>query len=180
MTRTERNVYPAALLKDRSLSKTGLDKSLRKNGAGPHNWGSLSEQTHPYIHHNLDTAKLPPQNQDFKGDDVDFDDDEDAQEDQLGASPTTAAALHANAAGEQGKADAPNGPMQRRMSNMTEEEKEKARAWRHGALNRDTVDLASIARTSGAFSQSPPNADAILSTSPVMNMSAMAGKLNKY
>lgn len=120
------------------MSKTGLDKSLRKNGAGPHNWGSLSEQTHPYIHHNLDTAKLPPQNQDFKGDDVDFDNDEDAQEDQLGASPTTAAALHANAAGEQGKADAPNGPMQRRMSNMTEEEKEKARAWRHGALNRDT------------------------------------------
>jgi hypothetical protein len=170
-------------MKDRSLSKSGLDKSLRKGGAGPHNWGSLEEQTHPYIHHNLDTAKLPPQNQDFKGDDVDFDNDDEAQEDQLAASPSTAAALHANAPGgaEQDKTpEVPNGGMQRRMSNMTEEEKEKARAWRHGALSRDSVDLAAIARTSGAFSQSPPNADSMLSTSPVMNMGAMAGKLNKY
>jgi hypothetical protein len=89
--------------------------------------------------------------------------------------------LHANGGNEQEKTEeAPNPGMQRRMSSMTEEEKEKARAWRQGALNRDSVDLAAIARTSGAFSHSPPNADSILSTSPVMNMSAMAGKLNKY
>lgn len=132
------------------VSKSGLDKSLRKGGAGPHNWGSLEEQTHPYIHHNLDTAKLPPQNQDFKGDDVDFDNDDEAQEDQLAASPSTAAALHANAPGgaEQDKTpEVPNGGMQRRMSNMTEEEKEKARAWRHGALSRDSGEFGRLTKT---------------------------------
>ena len=79
---------------------------------------------------------------------------------------------------------------------MTEEEREKARAWRHGAMNRDKgefcwpdttvgvsevadilfhrslVDLASIARTSGAFSQSPPTGDSLLGSSPV-NMRAV-------
>lgn len=206
------------------VSKSGLDKSLRKGGAGPHNWGSLEEQTHPYIHHNLDNAKLPPQNENYKGDeeDVDLDNFDDAQDDQLATSPSTDAAINVDG-GEQAEKSTPNGGMQRRMSNMTDEEREKAKAWRHGALNRDSseypspttqtcslnlfnashpVDLASIARTSGAFSHSPPNANAMLSTSPVMNMSAvcvssvnlfivsmlnmpdllyqMAGKLNKY
>ncbi|GHJ84004.1 hypothetical protein NliqN6_0406 [Naganishia liquefaciens] len=183
MTRTERNVYPAALAKDRSLSKSGLDKSMPKNGAGPHNWGSYSELTHPYIHHNLETAKLPPQSQDFRGaDDIDLDnvDDDETPETEMAASPSTAAALHADAPAEQDKTDeAPAGGKQRRMSSMTEEEREKARAWRHGAMNRDKVDLASIARTSGAFSQSPPAGDSLLGSSPV-NMRAMAGKLYKY
>ncbi|KAJ9091040.1 hypothetical protein QFC19_009277 [Naganishia cerealis] len=164
-------------------TESGLDKSLPKNGAGPHNWGSLAEQTHPYIHHNLDNAKLSPQNQNYKGaeGDIDLETDEDAQDDQLAASPSTAATLHAHGGNEQQESNAtPNGGAQRRMSNMTEEEREKAREWRHGAMNRDSIDLAAIARTSGAFSQSPTNADAMLSTSPVMNMSAMAGKLNRY
>jgi hypothetical protein len=44
MTRTERSAFPRALAKDRSESKTGLDKSIRKNGAGAHGWGSLSDE----------------------------------------------------------------------------------------------------------------------------------------
>ncbi|KAJ9120135.1 hypothetical protein QFC22_003033 [Naganishia vaughanmartiniae] len=182
MTRTERNIYPAALAKDRHLSKSGLDKSLRKNGAGAHNWGSFEEQAHPYVHHTFDDAKLPPPSQPSKvgEEDVDLGNDGAAQDDQLAASPSAAAAINIDGGGEQAEKGVPNGGMQRRMSNMTDEEREKAKAWRHGALNRDSLDLASIARTSGAFSQSPPNADSILSTSPVMNMSAMAGKLNKY
>lgn len=44
MTRTARSSFPRAILKDRSESKTGLDKSLRKNGAGMHNWGSLADE----------------------------------------------------------------------------------------------------------------------------------------
>ncbi len=28
----------------RSESKTGMDKSLRKDGAGPHNWGALKDE----------------------------------------------------------------------------------------------------------------------------------------
>jgi hypothetical protein len=46
MTRTARSSFPRAILKDRSESRTGLDKSLRKNGAGMHNWGSLADEGH--------------------------------------------------------------------------------------------------------------------------------------
>lgn len=137
-----------------SVSKSGLDKSLPKNGAGPHNWGSITELTHPYIHHNLDTAKLPPQSQDFKGaDDIDLDnvdDDGDVQETEMAASPSTAAALHANGGGDLPKQDkaeeAPAGGKQRRMSSMTDEEREKARAWRHGAMNRDKGQFCMVSR----------------------------------
>jgi hypothetical protein len=44
MTRTERASFPRALGRDRSESKSGLDKSIRKNGAGQHNWGSLADE----------------------------------------------------------------------------------------------------------------------------------------
>lgn len=44
MTRTQRAISPRAILKDRSESKSGYDKSLRKEGAGPHNWGSMREE----------------------------------------------------------------------------------------------------------------------------------------
>jgi len=44
MTRTERSINPRAVIKDRSESKSGLDKSVRKNGGGPHNWGNLSDE----------------------------------------------------------------------------------------------------------------------------------------
>lgn len=44
MTRTARAVFPRAVNKDRSESKTGLDRSIRKGGAGQHNWGSLSDE----------------------------------------------------------------------------------------------------------------------------------------
>lgn len=44
MTRTERAAYPRAVNRDRSESRTGLDNSLRKGGAGGHNWGSLNDE----------------------------------------------------------------------------------------------------------------------------------------
>ncbi|KAF9076911.1 hypothetical protein BDP27DRAFT_1414046 [Rhodocollybia butyracea] len=43
MTRTARSTYPKAALKDRSLSRSGMDKSLKKDGAGKGNWGKLGE-----------------------------------------------------------------------------------------------------------------------------------------
>ncbi|KIK80564.1 hypothetical protein PAXRUDRAFT_833455 [Paxillus rubicundulus Ve08.2h10] len=46
MTRTERATFPRALVRDRSESKSGLDKSLRKGGNGHHNWGSLANETY--------------------------------------------------------------------------------------------------------------------------------------
>ena len=44
MTRTARAAYPRAVIKDRSESRSGLDTSLRKAGAGHHNWGSLADE----------------------------------------------------------------------------------------------------------------------------------------
>jgi hypothetical protein len=44
MTRTERSAFPRAVIKDRSESRSGLNKALRKNGGGQHNWGSLADE----------------------------------------------------------------------------------------------------------------------------------------
>lgn len=44
MTRTERASYPRAVLRDRSLSRSGLNPQLRKGGAGRHNWGGLDHE----------------------------------------------------------------------------------------------------------------------------------------
>lgn len=52
MTRTARAAYPRAVIKDRSESRTGLDPSMRKSGAGHHNWGSLADEFH------LETAAI--------------------------------------------------------------------------------------------------------------------------
>ncbi|KAJ7595015.1 hypothetical protein C8J56DRAFT_928187 [Mycena floridula] len=43
MTRTARSAFPRAMIKDRSESRSGLDKSLRKNGNGGHNWGNITD-----------------------------------------------------------------------------------------------------------------------------------------
>ena len=42
MTRTERSQSLRALAKDRSVSRSGMDMSTPKNGAGAHNWGSIN------------------------------------------------------------------------------------------------------------------------------------------
>ena len=46
MTRTARAAHPRAVIKDRSESRTGLNPSIRKSGAGHHNWGSLADERH--------------------------------------------------------------------------------------------------------------------------------------
>ena len=44
MTRTERATSPRAIIKDRSESRSGMDKRTPKGGAGTHNWGSLMNE----------------------------------------------------------------------------------------------------------------------------------------
>lgn len=44
MTRTARAAYPRAVLKDRSECRSGLNSSIRKDGAGQHNWGSIADE----------------------------------------------------------------------------------------------------------------------------------------
>ena len=44
MTRTEHATSPRALQHDHSENKGGVDTSIRKGGAGAHNWGSIDEE----------------------------------------------------------------------------------------------------------------------------------------
>jgi hypothetical protein len=44
MTRTARAAYPRAVIRDRSESRSGLDTTIRKDGAGQHNWGSIADE----------------------------------------------------------------------------------------------------------------------------------------
>lgn len=59
MTRTERATSPRAIIKDRSESKSGIDKRTPKNGGGPHNWGRLEDE------HDLEEAALYDEERDF-------------------------------------------------------------------------------------------------------------------
>lgn len=43
MTRTARAAFPRAIIKDRSQSRSGFSKEMKKGGAGSHNWGKLGE-----------------------------------------------------------------------------------------------------------------------------------------
>ncbi|KAG1776528.1 hypothetical protein EV702DRAFT_1109194 [Suillus placidus] len=65
MTRTERAGFPRALLRDRSESKSGLDKSVRKNGGGQHNWGSINDERY------LEAAALADEEEEFEEDTTD-------------------------------------------------------------------------------------------------------------
>lgn len=44
MTRTARSSSLKALVKDRSESRNNRDQSLRKGGAGQHNWGAMRDE----------------------------------------------------------------------------------------------------------------------------------------
>lgn len=44
MTRTARSLHPRAMVRDRSESKSGHDKHIRKDGGGPHGWGRLTDE----------------------------------------------------------------------------------------------------------------------------------------
>lgn len=44
----------------RSISKTGMDKSIRKNGGGAHNWGTPGDLDESEIFDNFDEDTVPP------------------------------------------------------------------------------------------------------------------------
>ncbi|KAH8827151.1 hypothetical protein DL96DRAFT_1710297 [Flagelloscypha sp. PMI_526] len=110
MTRTARSSSLKALIKDRSESRNNRDQSLRKGGAGQHNWGAMRDE----------------------GQYNDDEFDEQPEEDSAGidSKPETT----------------------RRAS---DEDIASAKQFRKHALNKDGLDLASIARTSSAVSSSP-------------------------
>ncbi|KAG9002696.1 hypothetical protein FRB90_011328 [Tulasnella sp. 427] len=58
MTRTERSAFPRAVAKDRHVSKSGMDKSLRKSGGGAHNWGSVVDEYYEFTAQEPDEEEL--------------------------------------------------------------------------------------------------------------------------
>ncbi|KAI0049488.1 hypothetical protein FA95DRAFT_1581710 [Auriscalpium vulgare] len=126
MTRTERSTSPRALLKDRSEARNGYDNSLRKGGAGAHNWGSLEDEAR------YENEGLADEEADFVND------------------PETAGAPKPDS-GDRTKPQ----PI-RRTSSVTEEDRNKAVKVRQNALKDGGIDLAAIARSSVAVSSSPP------------------------
>lgn len=195
MTRTERNQYPAALLKDRH-SRSGLvhqTEVARKNGAGAHNWGSYTEESDLEAAARRDAdaeveadggepravAQAPQAMFEMEG------------EESLGPLPVPKAVLEitrVNGYADKGNHDdaistSPSESMssldsvgghglgqvqkERRMSNVSDAERESAKVYREGVTrNGQLVDLAHIARTSYGIAQSPPS----FSTSPIKAM----------
>ncbi|KAL1409651.1 hypothetical protein Q8F55_003647 [Vanrija albida] len=167
MTRTERNNYPAAVLKDRH-SRAGLNKSEmeRKGGAGVHNWGSFAEEENLEYQGDMD-ARLETAM--FEDDDV----TKDAAEETQSADTEDSAEL-----AELGSTNArPIATGQRRLSQVTDEEREAALRYREGGLKQNGVDLASIARTSYGVAQSPTNSS-VLSTSPLRTKAGFSAQTN--
>ncbi|KAG6899721.1 hypothetical protein C0993_007528 [Termitomyces sp. T159_Od127] len=126
MTRTARSSFPRAINRDRSESKSGLDKSIRKNGAGAHSWGSIADERE----HELAAM-----------DDEEYDMEQESMSDNLSSSSESL---------EEKKP-----VFQRSNSAMTNDELENAKQFRKIALKTNNLDLSAIARTSSAVSTSP-------------------------
>ncbi|KIM25707.1 hypothetical protein M408DRAFT_331057 [Serendipita vermifera MAFF 305830] len=140
MTRTARSTHPRAMLKDRSESRNGLDKTVKKGGAGAHSWGDVMEE----LEDNWDDV---------------------GEESQDNLKPETQPEITATDQKERLQPDTDNAPSdpvalpQRRSTrrraasvsvSYTEEELETAKQFRTHVFGSGVVDLASIARTSAA------------------------------
>ncbi|KAG5351148.1 hypothetical protein C0989_007738 [Termitomyces sp. Mn162] len=126
MTRTARSSFPRAINRDRSESKSGLDKSIRKNGAGAHSWGSIADERE----HELAAM-----------DDEEYDMEQESLSDNLSSSSESL---------EEKKP-----AFERSNSTLTSDDLENAKQFRKNALKTNNLDLSAIARTSSAVSTSP-------------------------
>ncbi|KAF8957537.1 hypothetical protein BDZ97DRAFT_1924552 [Flammula alnicola] len=139
MTRTARAAYPRAIIKDRSESRSGLDSSMRKSGAGQHNWGSIADERQ------LENAAL---------EDVSLDEEESgephaATEDLAASSSSTRSVSPSH------KSEISSSP----SAGLSQEELEKARQFRKNAFKKTAeIDLSAIARTSAAVGSPPADA----------------------
>jgi len=156
MTRTARAVYPRAVTRDRSQSKSGLDAAMKKGGAGQHTWGSLDNE---YDHERAGErdAALEDNEDDEARDQVYFDT----------TTGTIVDALHRDAGADSDTSSVEgnnkSGGGRPRTSSMTsnpgaisDDDRARARRFRTGSFNGNrTIDLAAIARTSAGASTSP-------------------------
>ncbi|CAK5265517.1 unnamed protein product [Mycena citricolor] len=127
MTRTARSLSLRSVLKDRSESKNGMGNTMRKNGGGAHNWGSLENER------DLEYAGMDDGHAELEG--VQVEDDSDSLS--TGSSSDDLVSSK----------KAPGSPVLER----SDAEVAMARKFRMNALKGENVDLAAIARTSAAI-----------------------------
>ncbi|KAJ7092812.1 hypothetical protein B0H15DRAFT_832563 [Mycena belliarum] len=125
MTRTSRSASLRSVLKDRSESKTGLSNALRKNGGGAHNWGSLTHER------DLEFAGI----------------DDGQHELELEGDSSSDVDADSHSAHSDDVSVKSSSPVLQR----SEEDLATARKIRMNAFKGEGVDLAAIARTSGAL-----------------------------
>jgi len=153
MTRTARAIYPRAVTRDRSQSKSGLDAAMKKGGAGQHAWGSLDHEFDLEREGEIDAA-LEDHDADEARDQVYFDT----------TTGTVVGAVDASTESDTSSDHGDNKSGVRARTNstasnpgvVTDDERARARKFRTGSFNgARTIDLAAIARTSAAVSTSP-------------------------
>lgn len=129
---------------------------MHKNGAGGHNWGSYVEEAKQQ-QHGIDRSEEVR-------DDDDDEEQEDGQEDD-GAGPaitkddtTTGAASQVSDDGNNGVSSSARkpGPPRRASSGMTAEERERARQWRHGVMQREGESWLEVRTTAEMRGNSRP------------------------
>ena len=165
MARTSRAAYPRAVMKDRSESRSGGDKSIRKSGAGPHNWGSLADEEY------LEYAALEDEQRELEEEEGESIPEEVVQ----GASHRLWCSSQALTPDCQGSPKVAKSEPVKIVSPISDDELESAKEFRKKALKDQGLDrslslpyetlteavplpgldLSAIARTSSAVSTSP-------------------------
>ncbi|KAH7098163.1 hypothetical protein BKA62DRAFT_759458 [Auriculariales sp. MPI-PUGE-AT-0066] len=137
MTRTERATYPRAIVKDRSESKSGLDKRVHKNGAGAHGWGALADE----VNHELNAAVMEEYNDDSDG--------------EVGGTGAAAKSVPQRKNSKAGAEDV-DAEVKPTLARSLSDEERQAAALKVRKANSKDLDLGSIARTSYAVAHSAP------------------------
>jgi len=151
---TQRNPFPAAVQKDKH-SRSGLVKSesLRKQGAGAHNWGSFKEDGAYRIQADDDAAN---EQEIFAMEERDDNVAPLTGRKQSHDPILDASAANGDVEGSKGIAHSPSDSMssidsvnsnkggQRRMSNVSDEERERARVYREGVMGRGRKSASSF------------------------------------
>ncbi|KAJ4491951.1 hypothetical protein C8J55DRAFT_420527 [Lentinula edodes] len=154
MTRTARAAFPRAIIKDRSQSRSGFSKEMKKGGAGSHNWGKLGE--------------IENENE------LEYDSEGDSAQ-MTRSSVNDGGFFFAPCLLTIDCPEIPT-PRKRSTSFPNESEIEAAKQLRKNALN-DGVDLATIARTSVAVSSSPKDTITATSDASVSHSNIVPRKL---
>lgn len=152
----QRRTSPAAIMRDKH-SRNGQVKGEhdRKMGAGAHNWGSLNQEENNVYQGNLDAEQEGM----FDADNLDMGD--------VSVSPQNSVS----------SVDSEPRPTGRRMSAVSDEDRERATRYREGGYKKGEPTLIEIARS--AVGVQDPNAEdkEMLSTSPLRSKAGFSVSL---